>query len=105
MNEVPTVRIVHDTDPLGWCTINLSDFDPARHRRYDDALNDKLRERVETLQAEAPAPEPAGLSAAAVHDMTKAELHAALTARGIAFDPKATNRKLAALLLAAETAS
>lgn len=73
---VPVVRIKYD-NPEGFCEINESDFDKARHQLYEDATD---------------SPDTNGDG-----KVTAAELRAALTAAGVAFKSNASKGDLVAL--------
>lgn len=73
---VPVVRIKYD-NPQGFCEINASDFDKARHQLYEAA--------------------PDSPDANADGKVTAAELKAALTSAGVEFDARTGLAKLAAL--------
>ncbi len=60
-----------------WATINESDFDPTLHRLYDEA---------------------AGAPTAEAPPMSRAEIKAALKARGVAFKGNASTASLRRLL-------
>ena len=78
---VPVVRINYD-NPEGFCEINESDFDKARHQLYEAAHD---------------SPDTNGDG-----KVTAAELKAALTAAGVTFKSNASKGDLVALLNAFE---
>ena len=78
---VPVVRIKYD-NPEGFCEINESDFDKARHQLYEAAHD---------------SPDTNGDG-----KVTAAELKAALTAAGVTFKSNASKGDLVALLNAFE---
>ena len=73
---VPVVRIKYD-NPEGFCEINESDFDKARHQLYEAATD---------------SPDANGDG-----KVTAAELKAALTAAGVPFKSNASKGDLVAL--------